>query len=189
MTKTITSVQNPFIKQLLNLKDKSRTRKKTGLFVIEGKRELSLAIKGKYTIETLYYYPDLFSESEAKSLSLYNIDVIEINKTVYEKIAHRGTTEGIIAVARCKDFKLDKTQKINASVLYPHQVIKHLGVDVLLAEKFWENLPNFIKENNFNDDDLFLIQDKKQISYGFTIHYFVKDYSDLQSALNESGNN
>lgn len=108
MTKTITSVQNPFIKQLLNLKDKSRTRKKTGLFVIEGKRELSLAIKGKYTIETLYYYPDLFSESEAKSLSLYNIDVIEINKTVYEKIAHRGTTEGIIAVARCKDFKLDK---------------------------------------------------------------------------------
>ena len=53
----------------------------------------------------------------------------------------------------------------------------------------YNNLPNFIKENNFNDDDLFLIQDKKQISYGFTIDYFVKDYSDLQSALNESGNN
>lgn len=47
---------------------------------------------------------------------------------------------------RFKDFKLDKTQKMNASVLYPHQVVNHLGIDSLLAEKFWENLPNYIKE-------------------------------------------
>ena len=47
MVKTISSLQNPFIKQLIQLKEKSKLRKKTGLFVIEGKRELSLAIKGK----------------------------------------------------------------------------------------------------------------------------------------------
>ena len=45
------------------------------------------------------------------------------------------------------------------------------------------------KENNFKDDDLFIIQDKKQISYGFTIKYNVKDYSSMASYLNESGNN
>ena len=106
MVKTISSLQNPFIKQLVLLKEKSKLRKKTGLFVIEGKRELSLAIKGNYTIETLYYYADLFSASEAASLGVYGIDVIEITKAVYEKIAHRETTEGIIAVAKAKEFDL-----------------------------------------------------------------------------------
>ena len=106
MVKTISSLQNPFIKQLVLLKEKSKLRKKTGLFVIEGKRELSLAIKGNYTIETLYYYADLFSASEAASLVVYGIDVIEITKAVYEKIAHRETTEGIIAVAKAKEFDL-----------------------------------------------------------------------------------
>ena len=106
MVKTISSLQNPFIKQLVQLKEKSKLRKKTGLFVIEGKRELSLAIKGNYSIETLYYYADLFSASEAASLEVYGIDVIEITKAVYEKIAHRDTTEGIIAVAKAKNFDL-----------------------------------------------------------------------------------
>ena len=53
----------------------------------------------------------------------------------------------------------------------------------------FNNLPNFIKENNFSNDDLFIIQDKKQISYGFTIKYKIKDYVKLDSFLNESGNN
>ena len=43
-------------------------------------------------------------------------------------------------------FKHDKTQKVNASVLYPHEVVNHLHIDEVLAEKFWENLPNFVKE-------------------------------------------
>lgn len=53
----------------------------------------------------------------------------------------------------------------------------------------YNNLPSFIKENNFTDDDLFIIQDKKQISYGFTIKYKIKDYEKLNSNLNESGHN
>ena len=110
MVKTISSLQNPFIKQLIQLKEKSKLRKQTGLFIIEGKRELSLAIKGNYTIETLYYYADLFSASEAASLEIYGIDIIEITQTVYEKVAHRGTTEGIVAVAKAKNFDLNNLE-------------------------------------------------------------------------------
>ena len=117
MVKTISSLQNPFIKQLVQLKEKSKLRKQTGLFVIEGKRELSLAIKGNYSIETLYYYPDLFSASEAASLGVYGIDVIEITKAVYEKIAHRETTEGIIAVAKAKDLSLNNLDIQNKTPL------------------------------------------------------------------------
>ena len=107
MVKTISSLQNPFIKQLVQLKEKSKLRKQTGLFIIEGKREVSLAIKGSYRLETLYYYADLFSAAEAAALEPYGIDIIEISKAVYEKVAHRETTEGVIAVAKANDLSLD----------------------------------------------------------------------------------
>ncbi len=106
MNKLISSIQNPLIKQLNLLKEKSRERKKTGFFVIEGKRELSLAIKGNYTIDKLLFYPDLFSEAEANSLSNYGIDIIEISKEIYQKLAYRETTEGVIALAKSKDLEL-----------------------------------------------------------------------------------
>ena len=112
MSKQISSIHNPLIKQLFQLKEKSRERKKSGLFLIEGKRELSLAIKGNYDIETLLFYPDLFSESEANALSHYNIDIIEITKEVYQKLAHRETTEGVIAVSKTKELSLSHL-KIN----------------------------------------------------------------------------
>lgn len=117
MNKQISSIQNPLIKQLSQLKEKSRERKKTGLFIIEGKRELSLAIKGNYTIETLLFYPDLFSESEANALSHYNIDIIEITKEVYQKLAHRDTTEGVIVVAKTKELSLSSLKIDNKNPL------------------------------------------------------------------------
>ncbi|WP_391595045.1 TrmH family RNA methyltransferase [Winogradskyella sp.] len=101
------SLQNPLIKQLGHLKDKSRNRKKSGQFLIEGKRELSLAIKGGYKIETLLFLPDLFSKSEAKAMSKYDIDIIEISREVFQKLAHRDTTEGVIAVVNSKSHQLD----------------------------------------------------------------------------------
>ncbi len=117
MIKQISSTHNSLIKQLFQLKEKSRERKKTGLFLIEGKRELSLAIKGNYAIETLLFYPDLFSESEANALSHYNIDIIEITKEVYQKLAHRDTTEGVIAVAKTKELSLSSLKLDNKNPL------------------------------------------------------------------------
>ncbi len=107
MHKSITSPQNPLVKQLLLLKEKSRERKKTGQFLLEGKRELSLAIKSGYTIKTLLFFPDLFSESEAKAMRHYDVEIIEISREVFQKLAHRGTTEGVIAVANMKSHHLE----------------------------------------------------------------------------------
>tara|TARA_R110002096_G_scaffold377399_1_gene571247 strand:+ start:425 stop:1243 length:819 start_codon:yes stop_codon:yes gene_type:complete len=108
--KEITSIQNPLIKQLTQLKDKSRERKKTGLFLIEGIREISLAIKGGYELETVLFYPELFSETQLKKLTddvrLSAVEVqlncIEVSKDVYQKLAYRDTTEGVLAVAKSR---------------------------------------------------------------------------------------
>ena len=117
MTKVITSSSNAYIKQLYLLKEKSRERKKTGQFLIEGKRELSLAIKGGYKIETLLFFPDLFSESEAKSMNQYGIDIIEISKEVFQKLAHRDSTEGVIAVVKAKKHQLEALTFISKNPL------------------------------------------------------------------------
>ena len=65
----------------------------------------------------------------------------------------------------------------------------NLGKFIVEIDYPYANLPYSIKNNLFNKDDLFFIQDKKQISYVFSITYHVKDYNQLDSYLNESGNN
>ncbi|MCB0450742.1 TrmH family RNA methyltransferase [Mariniflexile maritimum] len=107
MNKLITSPQNPYIRQLVQLKDKSRERKKSGLFLIEGIREISLALKGGYALETLLFYPELFSEEQLNNLTTKQLNTIEISKEVYEKLAYRDTTEGVLAVAKCKTHNID----------------------------------------------------------------------------------
>lgn len=107
MNKLITSPQNPFIRQLVQLKDKSRERKKSGLFLIEGIREISLALKGGYALKTLLFNPELFSEEQLNNLTTKQLNTIEISKEVYEKLAYRDTTEGVLAVAKCKTHNID----------------------------------------------------------------------------------
>nr|WP_299556574.1 RNA methyltransferase [Seonamhaeicola sp.] len=101
--KEITSLQNPFIKQLVQLKDKSRERKKSGTFLIEGEREVSLALKGNYEIETILFNPELFSPEQLDDLTAKPPNLIEISTEVYQKLAYRDTTEGVLAVAKSKN--------------------------------------------------------------------------------------
>ena len=153
MVKTISSLQNPFIKQLVQLKEKSKLRKQTGLFIIEGKREVSLAIKGNYTLETLYYYADLFSASEAAALEAYGIDIIEISKPVYEKVAHRETTEGLIAVAKAKDLSLEnlKLSSENPLILVAESPEKPGNIGALLRTADAANIDAVIIVNPLTD--------------------------------------
>ncbi|GEC79831.1 TrmH family RNA methyltransferase [Flavobacterium aquatile] len=104
--KQITSSQNPFIKSLVQLQEKAKSRKQSGTFLIEGKREIELAIKGNYELETVLFLPELISEEQLTKLSKLGINLIEINKEVYQKLAYRDTTEGIIAVAKTKSLAL-----------------------------------------------------------------------------------
>ena len=110
--KQITSAQNPFIKSLVLLQEKAKARKQSGQFLIEGIREIELAIKGNYQLETLLFVPEFMGETQVRKLMGKNSssDLIEISKEVYQKIAYRDTTEGIIAVAKTKSHSLTELQ-------------------------------------------------------------------------------
>jgi TrmH family RNA methyltransferase len=105
--KQITSIQNPFIKSLVQLQDKSKTRKQTGLFIIEGQREISLAVAGGYEIQTLLVYEEIFPVADAYTLAP-EAELIRINREVFEKLAYRDSTEGVIGVAKVRDHSLSQ---------------------------------------------------------------------------------
>jgi TrmH family RNA methyltransferase len=103
--KQITSAQNPYIKSLVLLQEKAKARKQSGTFLIEGIREIELAIKGNYEIETILICQELTSLPE--NLKIYKSEnLIDVSKEIYQKLAYRDTTEGIIAVAKTKSHQL-----------------------------------------------------------------------------------
>lgn len=108
MTKSITSLQNPFIKDLLLYKEKSRARKRSGLFLIEGNRELSLAIKGGYEIQTVLFQPEIISKEQLQQTLALDTEYIEVSKEVYQRIAYRENTQGVIALAKQKKHHINE---------------------------------------------------------------------------------
>lgn len=110
MHKQITSAQNSYIKELVQLKEKSRLRKQTQTFLIEGLREIALAIQGNYEIQTILAATSIINNEEFEKLLNsvnYHIEVIEISNDVYQKLALRESTEGILAVAKSKNLTLN----------------------------------------------------------------------------------
>ena len=104
--KQITSSHNPLIKSLIQLQEKAKTRKQSGTFLIEGMREIELAIKGNYELETILFVPEIVNPQIISKFSNSQISFIEISKEVYQKLAYRDTTEGILAVAKTKSLQL-----------------------------------------------------------------------------------
>ncbi|MGB0896239.1 MAG: TrmH family RNA methyltransferase [Flavobacteriaceae bacterium] len=103
----ISSTQNALIKKVLQLQDKSRLRKKEGFFIIEGLRELELALKGGYTLDTVFFFKDLISEEDVISVLPKGTKLISVSKEVHQKIAYRSSTEALVAIANTKNNTLD----------------------------------------------------------------------------------
>lgn len=86
--KIITSVQNTRVKHVVALQQKSSLRREEGLFVVEGQREIEHCVACGYEVVELYKKDE------------------NVNAVVYEKMAYRGSTEGMIAVVKCKEHTL-----------------------------------------------------------------------------------
>ncbi len=100
--KFIFSAQNPLIKRLLSLQQKSSARRQHKLFVVEGVREVTHCLEGGFCMDTLFVCDALLPPS-ATPLFLQAREVIKVSQPLYEKIAYRGTTEGIVAtVCMCQ---------------------------------------------------------------------------------------
>jgi trmH family tRNA/rRNA methyltransferase len=129
----ITSLQNPLVKYLFTLTQKSKQRKEQQQFLIEGKREISLALEAGYLIEQLFICPDILSEVEVEKL-FSGYKCTAISTQVYEKLTYRSSTEGILALAQCKNHALSgvEFQKAHPLVLVAEAPEKPGNIGALL---------------------------------------------------------
>ena len=98
----ITSAQNPKIKRLLALQKDSSLRRECGLFVVEGRREFEHCTAAGFEVDTLFVCPSLSGEGSCPGARVF-----EVSEDVYEKVAYRGGTEGVIAEVRARNLRLE----------------------------------------------------------------------------------
>ena len=116
MTKLISSLQNPLIKNVLLLEEKPRERKVQNLIVIDGFREIRLALLSGFTVTTIFYCRDFIDNKELDTLISHgysSFEMIELPGEIYNRLAYRKDHGGVIALANpkrllLKDIRLSK---------------------------------------------------------------------------------
>jgi TrmH family RNA methyltransferase len=98
----ITSAQNPKVKLLQLLQQKSQERRKHGLFVVEGRREVERCIEKGFELDTVFICPEIYGDTWHGTGR-----VIELTPAIYDKVAYRGGTEGVIAEVKMHEHTLD----------------------------------------------------------------------------------
>jgi TrmH family RNA methyltransferase len=100
----ITSKANPRIKNIIKLQ-KASERISQGLFVVEGFREIDRAIRSGYQMMELYHCEELTKPYQLESLfdNLPKFTGLEnVTLDVFEKMAYREGSDGLIAVFKSK---------------------------------------------------------------------------------------
>jgi TrmH family RNA methyltransferase len=102
----LSSPQNPRIKQLLKLQQKSAERRALGLTLVEGLRELTIAVEAGVAVATIYTCFELAGDTgvaELKALFVGHKDApewFEVTRPVFEKVAYREGSDGLLAVLK-----------------------------------------------------------------------------------------
>lgn len=105
MTLEISSLKNPRIRQLIAL-EKPRERRQQGLFVVEGVREVSLAQQSGHVLRSIFICPALFTPDREYPVSENGAEVFHLSEDVFARVAVRGSTGGVIAVAELREHGL-----------------------------------------------------------------------------------
>jgi TrmH family RNA methyltransferase len=105
--KELSSPQNSIVKQIIDLKTKASSRKKEGLCVIEGLKELEIAIQSDIRVEKILM--DAAFELEFTNIAAFRHiqEVYKCPASIMEKIAIRDTKQKVIAIAQTRYRKID----------------------------------------------------------------------------------
>ena len=130
---TIESLQNEKIKNLNRIITDNRFRKKSGVFVVEGKQENERALQFGFENVEFYICENIFGINHPEGKIHF------VSSQVYEKLAYRGSSEGIIGIYKTKEFNLNEfSPKENASIIVVESVEKpgNLGAILRSCEAF-----------------------------------------------------
>ena len=129
----ITSLQNQRIKDVVKLSN-ARERRRQNLFLIEGARELSLAVSaGDYGITNFFVCDELLSIETKLLVQKWGVPVEKVSAAVFRKMAYREESDGIIAVAKPKRLSFDEIHlSVNPFVIVLESVEKPGNLGAIL---------------------------------------------------------
>ncbi len=102
----ITSLHNPRIKEVLRLQEKSAERRRQGLTLVEGYRELTNARQAGWAVATLLVCAELAGEALTQELLApaqlvpRPYEFLPVSAAVFAKLAVRERSDGVLAVLR-----------------------------------------------------------------------------------------
>ena len=102
MTETISSLQNPLVKQIVALQQKKR-REQNGLFVVEGVRLSEELLASGWEIEFGFFTETAVHQERAGSLvevASQRCRMLQVSEVVFAKVAETDQPQGILFVAR-----------------------------------------------------------------------------------------
>ena len=82
----LSSLQNPKVKQLLTLQQKSSERRKAGLFVVEGQRELGHCVDAGFELEAVFCCPELCPEAVLDRYSIPYIYHVSPSGMIFQNL-------------------------------------------------------------------------------------------------------
>lgn len=122
----VTSLQNLQVKEVKKLRER-KDRNESGLFLVEGYKELTRALRGGFVIKTLFFCEDLFLKTNEKALieqiRSKGANIISCSKNVFEKIAYRERPDGLLGVALQLHLRVGDLKKIIENSKNPFFVV------------------------------------------------------------------
>ncbi|MBI5140795.1 MAG: RNA methyltransferase [Nitrospirae bacterium] len=101
MSQVISSTKNPRVSEVDRLRSR-RGRDESGLMLIDGRREIRLAVEAKMPLRTIYQCIELFmagDEDIVHGAEALGAEIVEVSLAVAEKMAYGNRAEGMLAVA------------------------------------------------------------------------------------------
>ncbi|MDR2449865.1 MAG: RNA methyltransferase [Prevotellaceae bacterium] len=106
----ITSLRNAKIGSVLELKEKSRERHAHGLFVVEGAREIKLALASGYKLDSLFVCDRIGTATIFEHSLPASTRVYPVSGEVFAKMAYRENSDGLVAVMVLNKLLLDNVK-------------------------------------------------------------------------------
>lgn len=111
----ISSKENPLIKQVNALFLKSRNRKATKQFVVEGWKEILMAIQNQFVVDHILIRQDADIDL---SIVEHTIKYVEVATPLFDEISYRGNTAKALAIVQQKEHNINNININNKNGIY-----------------------------------------------------------------------
>lgn len=124
----LTSLSNPLIKQARALRQR-KARAESGKFLVEGIYHVGEVIESGWQVDALLYAPELLTSAFAKDLvqRAAHLNPRAVSAQVMESLAEKDNPQGILAMVRMRETRLESLRPKNCVALVSPQDPGNLG--------------------------------------------------------------